>query len=890
MTSDQPTSFGEVLQMLRKQKRMGQQPLADRLGVHRNTIGAWERGDRLPETRGMVLELARVLQLSEEETSRLLQASLTGLSSYWQVPYPRNPFFSGRAHLLIHLHQQLGRIQTVALNQSYGITGLGGIGKTQLVLEYAYQHAHDYHAVFWVSAETIDTIYSDFTLIAEQLKIIAGEKQNQQQLVKAVHRWLATHKDWLLIFDNVEDLSLLKSFLPPARAGAVLVTTRLHALAGLAHTLELSAFPPEEALRFLLSRAHLADREQPLDEVPQDILIAARTLVAETAGLPLALDQAGAYLEQTRCTMADYLRLFERHPVRLLDERPMIADHPHSVVQTFLLSFQKIEQDSEAAGDLLRLCAFLHPDAIPEELLLEGSSHWSSALEHATSDRFLLDQTLGAVLQFSLLNRSANHKMLSLHRLVQAVLLETMSEVEQRSWLGQVIAALETVFPGVEPSIWNQCERLLPHALLCLQRADASQENLALAGVASKAAVYLRERGRYGQAEPLFQRALSIYGQQLGETHLRIASLLTELATLSRRQGKYAEAEQVLLRALSIYEQQLGETHVQVATPLTGLATLYVNQGRYGQAEPLFQRALFILEQHLGETHLQVAEPLGGLATLYSEQGKYAEAEPLFQRALSIYKQQLGETHPQIAYPLNGLATLYFDQGKYAEAEPLYRQAVAIFERQLGETHPHVAALLHNLANLYRKQGEYGQAEPLFQRALFIFEQQLGETHVQVAYPLNGLAELYQAQENYAKAEPLFQRALSLYKQHLGETHPQVAHSLQGLAELYQAQENYATAESFYQQALFIREHHLEAQHPDTADTLHGFATLREAQGNGEEAASLSHRALLIREQVLGPQHPKTTQTREYLRRLLVALGKTEQAFQPSSDLGQTEV
>jgi tetratricopeptide (TPR) repeat protein/transcriptional regulator with XRE-family HTH domain len=836
MNADLPTSFGEVLQQLRKQKKLGQQMLAERLGVHRNTIGAWERGDRLPETRGMVLELARQLHLSEEQTHMLLQASLTGLSSYWQVPYPRNPFFSGRSHLLAHLHQQLASNQTVALSQSYGITGLGGIGKTQLALEYAYQHAQGYHAVFWIGSETIDTIYSHFTLIAEQLQLLEGEKQDQQQLVKAVQRWLATHKDWLLIFDNVEDLAVLKAFLPPARAGAVLVTTRLHALAGLAHTLELGAFAPEEALHFLLARAHLVDPKQSLDDVPLDVLEAAQTLVTAVDGLPLALDQAGAYLEQTGCTLADYLRLFERHTMRLLSERLAVADHPASVLQTFLLSFEKVEQSRPAAGDLLRLCALLHPDAIPEELIREGASQWSAQLGEAVSDPFAFEQTMAELLRFSLVKRSSEQRALSMHRLVQAVLLGTMTEAERDQWFTRVLTTLDLVFPkGGEHEDWGQCERLLPHALLCVQQAKTSQKDLILSSLTFKAAQYLRERGRYSEAEPLFQRALAICEQQLGPEHAEVASSLHGLANLYFDQGKYEEAESLFQRALAIRERQMDPTYFDVVSTLNRLAALYADQGKYSEAEPLFQRALTICEQQLGSEHAEVVKLLGNLATLYVQQGKYAQAEPLYLRALHIREQMLGEMHPLVALPLNGLATLYMDQGKYSEAEPLYKRALSIAEHHLGAEHTRVAILLNNLAELYRLQGNYTEAEPLYERALSLVEHLLGSEHPLAAYPLTGLANVYRELGQYAEAEALYLRALH------------------------------------------IREHLLEPHHLDTAGTLHELASLREAQGDPEGAASLYRRALTIREQVLGSQHPGTIETYERLHLVLITLGKAEE-------------
>src|SRR5215469_3676720 len=372
--------FGELLKTLRSRRKLSQQELARRLGKHLNTIGSWERGDRLPDTKAMVLELARVLHLEEEETRQLLAASLTGLSTYWLVPYRRNPFFTGRRALLERLHEHLGQSLAVAVSQSYALSGLGGIGKTQLALEYAYQYASEYHAVFWIAAETVETLSASFTAIADLLQLPEAREKEQQKLGGAVNRWLTTHKEWLLIFDNVEDLTLLKTALPAARQGAVLITTRLHTLEGLAYPLELSAFSRSEALRFLLRRAQVVDPGLPLDEVPREVLRAATALVKAMDGLPLALDQAGAYIERTGCSLSDYLRLFQRYQVHLLAKRSLTADHPQSVVQTFLLSFQKLAQSHPAASDLLKLCALLHPDAIPEQLISEGASQWSPAL------------------------------------------------------------------------------------------------------------------------------------------------------------------------------------------------------------------------------------------------------------------------------------------------------------------------------------------------------------------------------------------------------------------------------------------------------------------------------------------------------------------------------
>ena len=847
METSLPTTFGDLLQTLRKQRHVNQQTLADKLGIHINTISKWERGICLPNSKGMVLELAHQLRLNERETRQILEASLTALSPYWLVPHPRNPFFTGRTDLLSALHQRLhDHHQAVAISQAYAVSGLGGIGKTQLALEYAYQHAADYDGVFWLGAETVETLYASFTSIAELLGLPEQVAKEHPQVAQAVLRWLASHKGWLVIYDNVEDVLTLKPFLPAARQGAVLLTTRLRALEGLAPSLNLPPFDMEEGVRFLLARTGLLV-ETAL--VPEALLSSAQALVAALDGLPLALDQAGSYIERHGSGLPDYLHLYQQRQLALLADRSPAAEHPQSVVTTFSLSFEQVAQASPAAAEVLRACAFLAPEAIPEELLTQGAAQWGPDVDEVVADPDRFNRALGEALRYSLLQRDAQRHTLTQHRLVQAVLRAHLEAGSQRAWAEQVIRLVAATFPDPQDyTTWPDCQRLLPHALVCADHiAHWGFSFPEGARLLNHVGEYLRRRAQHSAALPHLQQALHIREQVLSADHPEVAASLHSLAILYREQGKYAEAAPLHQRALRIREEALGPDHPEVAASLNGLAKLAYDQGHYAQAEPFYQRALRIRERALGPDHPLVADTLNSLATLYREQGKYARAEPLYQRALHIREQALRPDHPDVAYPLTNLAVLYRQQGKHAHAEPLFQRALRIREHALGSDHPLVADTLYSLATLYREQGRYTEAEPLLQRVLHIWEQAQTPDHPRVAYPLLGLAIIAREQGRYAAAEPLFQRALHIREQALGPDHPLVAESLNALAVLCHAQGQDQDALRLAQRARTIREQTLGPDHPVVATSLDLEANLRRSLGQPDQADALNTRAQAIR-------------------------------------------
>ena len=251
-------------------------------------------------------------------------------------------------------------------------------------------------------------------------------------------------------------------------------------------------------------------------------------------------------------------------------------------------------------------------------------------------------------------------------------------------------------------------------------------------------------------------------------SHPRVASTLNNLAIVYKNQGRYGDAIPLYQRALAINEKALGTSHPQVAGVLGNLASAYKRQGRYGDAIPLYQRALAIREKTFGISHPKVARTLNNLGVTYEEQGRYGEAAPLLRRALAIKEKTLGSSHPSLASTLNNLGLVHKGQGRYGEAVALYRRALVIKEKALGTSHPSVARSLNDLADVNRDQGRYGNALPLYQRALAIREKAFGSSHPDVAQTLTNIGKLYEKGGRYAEALTAVRRSAAIMAKRMG--------------------------------------------------------------------------------------------------------------------------
>lgn len=825
-----------------------QADLAGFLGTDGYTVNRWERGRAYPSPyfRQKLCELfdKNALELGlvpeQEKVDSISQPLPGNFPVFWSLPHPPNPCFTGREEILQKLHSLLAASQSIALTQAPALSGLGGIGKTQVAIEYAYRYAQEYTAVFWLAAETTESLLMSLQEIADHLQLPERQAEEQSQLVTAVQRWLATHSGWLLIGDNVEDFDLLQLVLPARRQGALLLTTRRQTSGPLVKSLELPPMSREESVMLLLRRAgqlplsdaHTDENQEALPAL--SIEPSASALVTLLEGLPLALDQAGAYIEETGCSVADYLERCHNQRKQVLARRGSYGGtHPASVVTTLRLAVERVARANPAAAELLQACTFLHPEGIPEELFVSGSPHLGNALGSIVSDPYKFDLALAALRNASLLKRYPETRTLSVHRLVQAVLQDQMALEEARLWHERIIRMVNAAFPNPDEdgatTDWPQCERYQAHALACVPLIEQTGNHLPEASeLLYKVGSYIMARGRYKEVEPLFEQMLILSEQQPDPDYLMLVEQLMKQAELFWRQGKYEPAEPLLQRILSIQEQVLGPEHLEVGKTINNLALLYWQQSKYDLAEPLFQRSLRLKEK-LGKVEsLQTAYTLSNLGLLYWKQGRYELAEPLYLRALHIGEKLSNPEQPEFSNRLNSLARLYVDQKKYELAEPLYLRALRIREEKLGSEHPETAHVLNNLAELYRAQGKFELAEPLYLRVQRTREKLLGPEHPDLAQTLLGLATLYRDQNKLELAEPLYQRVLDIQEKRLGPEHLDLASTLQKMAGLYEKQGKYTQAENLLLRAITLRERRQTPTHPDFIENRADLARIQE--------------------------------------------------------------
>jgi tetratricopeptide (TPR) repeat protein len=543
------------------------------------------------------------------------------LPPVWYVPHLRNPNFTGRDEILTNLRAALTSGRTGALTQVFA--GLGGVGKTQIALEYTYRHKGDYKIVWWLAAENQATLAPGYIKLGETLGL-GGTELKQPEMIDKVRLWLGHNKDWLLVFDNAENPSDLDDFLPQGETGHVIITSRRHDWDGVAEHVDVEVMKPDEAIEFLLKRTKSDDKET----------VAA--LAEELGYLPLALEHAGAFISKRKISTKKYLELYEQSKLDLLKRSDPPKGYQATVATTWDVSLSAISE-IPGAMDLMNLSAFMAPDRIPLSIIVEGSEFLPPDLKKVVIDEVIFLEAVSALDDYSLAEKSDD--FVSVHRLLQAVVREKLSDEQRKMWAEMAIRIVAEAYPkDVEDHRnWDNCSILTPHALITADFAEKARVvPEAAAYIWNQMGLYMRALARYNTARLYHEKGLKIAERVHGPGHPDVASMLNSLGSVLQILGDFAGAKTNFESFLEITVTVYGPDHPFVATGLNNLGLVLRDMGDFTRAKTNFERALQITEAAYGPDHPKVANVLNNLGLVLWDLGDLESAKTYIERALKI--------------------------------------------------------------------------------------------------------------------------------------------------------------------------------------------------------------------------------------------------------------
>ena len=623
---------------------------------------------------------------------------------------PRPVFLAGREALLAELDARLAGDEAAG-PRVVALSGLGGAGKTSVALEYAHRQLGQVAVAWQFGAEDPAVLAAGFGELAAQLR--AGDSGDP---VASVHGVLAASPaQWLLVFDNAPDRASVAPFVPPAGHGRVLITSR-NQIWPSGQALEVPVLDPQVAAGFLVSRTGDPDRRAALD------------LAGELGGLPLALEQAAAYVQASGGSLAGYLASFRQRRADMLG-RGEPTGSSQTVATTWRLAFEDLQHAAPGAADLLRLLAFCAPEAIPLRLLLQPRPGLTERLGEEVSpvlaplleDPLAAGDAIAALRRYSLVTMASGASV-SMHRLVQAVTADQMPAELAREWQQAAAALIEAAIPGETdpPGTWPVCAALLPHTQAAL--ADDS------AGIA-RIANYLGSSGNYAAARDLQRRVLDARERVLGPEHPRTLSARTDLARWTGEAGDPAAARDLLAGLLPVREKVSGPEHPDTLAVRSGLARWTGRAGNPAAARDLFAALLPARERVLGPEHPRTLSARANLAYWTGEAGDPAAARDLLAGLLPVREKVSGPEHPDTLAVRSGLAYSTGQAGNPAAARDLFAGLLPVREKVLGPEHPDTLTTRRGLARWTGRAGDPAAARDLFAGLLPVREKVLGPEH-----------------------------------------------------------------------------------------------------------------------------------------------------------------
>jgi nucleoside phosphorylase len=633
-----------------------------------------------------------VCDYADSHKNKLWQvyAAATGASAakafleYWRprrlmIPFERNPRFVGRHGEIRQLEEWIFMSDGP---KRLAITGLGGVGKTQLALELAYrmQHRDDECSIFWIPCTSYKTVEQACMTIAQMVGIQNVKPAEVKEHIKAY--FSQKNWKWLLIFDNADDLDMWAKdisttpaldFLPHNNQGHIIFTTRSEKLAVelasvMMYVRELDQETGVEFLeKSLVQKSLLDDRK------------AVIALLKQLTFLPLAVAQAAAYINESGIRVSDYLLILqeqEGYVVKLLSkdfgDHGRYKDTQNPIAMTWLISFYQVQKTDQLAADYLALMACVDPHNIPRSFLPQPTS------------RKRMVEALGLLVAYSFVTLGPGNKTITVHRLVHLATRNWLNKEHHfYAYIKQAADRFNDVFPDSDHANGQLWREYLPHALTLLSEPEFRRQQQQYLRLIENMGQCLCSDGRFNEAEVLFRDIMAIQQTEHGDRHPSTLSSTANLGTTYRFQGRWNEAEKVEVQVVETRKQVLGPEHPDTLTSMANLASTYRYQGRWYEAEMMDVQVVETRKQVLGLEHPETLTSMAELASVLSRQGVWEDAEELHRQVIKTRRVVLGEEHPSTLTSMVNLSSLYKARGRFTDAEELDAQIADIQKRRL---------------------------------------------------------------------------------------------------------------------------------------------------------------------------------------------------------------
>jgi hypothetical protein len=784
-------------------------------------------------------------------------------SAVWNVP-SRNVAFTGRRAILDSLREQLAGNVTVVLPQA--IFGLGGVGKTQVAIEYAYRFAPYYDIVWWVAAEQPSMVPNALAELAEKLEVVSGESIQEKAIavLDSLRRGVPSPR-WLLILDNAGAPEELRDFAIPNGPGHVIYTSRDLTWAQQASPIEIGVFQREESISFLRRRMPTLSIED------------ADRVAGKLGDLPLAVEQAGAWLVETGMSVGHYVELLDSQPIRVLEGNPPDSYHV-SAAATWLLSLDRLRQQAPAAAKLLELCAFFGPAPIPMAII--NSRRFTNVLQpynEAYLDDLMLGQVIRSVGRYALIKvdsgQAGQQPSIQVHRLVQAVIRQNLSEAERAENHHHVHAVLAAANPRDpnEPNNWSTYAGLLPH----LEPAEALRSDSPdVRHLVIDAVRYLWRISDYADSQALAEQAVELWSRSSGDDDLELLLMRIQMANSIRSQARFEEAYATDVEVRERLLALVGPNHAYTIMSSSGVGADLRALGRYQDARELAEDTWTRSEENFPEDHLWTLLAANNYAVSLRLVGDLTGARELDEDTLRRCRARLRSGHPDTLRTAANFAYDLRELGEYKQARDLLIQTVDDYKAVIGGGTTAALRASRSLAITLRKLGQLHEAFELSTDTLDRLLKLHGRNHPETLACASNLAADESALGDDSKAKQTAERALELYEETMGEAHPFTLACANSLSIFIRKLGDAAGARSLSERVVRELSNSLGADHPHVLLCTINLANAIFDHDHKGEAVQLCERAFLKMRQAIGENHPDTIAAQSNLSIMKRAIGE----------------